>query len=139
MNALLLEAGNRSPAVDFDPGTGQFVLQGRSIPENALELFTPILSWVRQYVEQPASNTHLEFKLSYFNSSSTEYLLELFQTLRRVEELGNTFTVRWYRESDDEDMEQIALDFMAMTGMTFEMQTVKPTMSIDADDDLDDI
>lgn len=137
LKALLLEAGNRSPGVVFEPSSGAFVLEGRSIPENALELYAPVLNWTREYVRNPAEHTHLEFKLSYFNSSSTEHLLELFNLLKTVEASGKKFSCRWYREADDEDMEQIAQDFMALVGMKFEMFVVQPTASEgDEDDDL---
>ena len=110
----------------FEPESGEFLLEGRSIPENALELYSPILQWCKEYVKHAAPHTHLEFKLSYFNSSSTEYLLELFNTLKSVQQSDKSFTCRWYREADDEDMEQIAYDFMAMTGLEFEIEVVQP-------------
>lgn len=134
MEPLHLEAGNRSPKVSFDPHSGLFVLAGRSIPENALDLYAPVLTWVRAYVNAPAAHTHLEFKLSYFNSSSTEYLLEMFQLLKSVSEKGKRFTCKWYREADDEDMEQIAQDFMVLTNMQFELAITLPAADIEQED-----
>ena len=110
-----------------------FLLSGRSIPENALDLYAPVLAWVRAYVNEPANHTHLEFKLSYFNSSSTEHLLEVFQLLKSVSEKGHRFTCKWYREADDEDMEQIAQDFMALTNMQFELAITQPAADIEED------
>jgi len=127
MEALVREGGNRSPKVYFNAESGIFLLEGRSIPENALNLYAPVLAWLRAYIAIPAQDTHLEFKLSYFNSSSTEYLLEIFNLLKTVTERGLTFTCRWYREADDEDMEQIAQDFMALIGMQFQIKILEPT------------
>jgi hypothetical protein len=132
MVALSIEGGNRSPNVHFDPASGLFLLEGRSIPENAFDLYAPVLAWLRTYIQHPAAETHLEFKLSYFNSSSTEHLLEMFNLLKKVADKGQKFTCRWYREADDEDMEQIAQDFMALIGMDFQIKVVQPTA--DGDD-----
>jgi hypothetical protein len=136
MGAFIQEATNRGPFVNFEPETGKFLLEGRSIPENALEAFAPLLAWTRTYIQNPAPNTHLEFKLSYFNSSSTEHLLELLNLLKTVTKAGHTFTCCWYREADDEDMEQIAQDFMALTGIKFQIVVVQPIQDVDEDDDI---
>ena len=61
-------------------------------------------------------------------------MLELFNTLKSVQEDGKAFTCRWYREIDDEDMEQIAHDFMAITGLTFELVVVEPK-EVDEDEE----
>jgi hypothetical protein len=136
MASLILEGGNRSPSASFDSVTGKFLLEGRSIPENAYTLYAPILDWVRTYIQEPAQVTHLEFKLSYFNSSSTEHLLEIFQLLNSVTTKGLKFTCRWFREADDEDMDQIAQDFMALVGMKFEMVVIAPSQEIEDEDDI---
>ena len=132
MIALHTEGGTRSPSILFNPETGYFVMEGRSIPENAQDLYAPVLAWLRNYIKQPAQETHLEFKLSYFNSSSTEHLLEMFNILKTVNGQGRQFTARWYREADDEDMEQIAQDFMALIGMQFQIKVVPPADELEA-------
>jgi hypothetical protein len=115
------EGGTKEPQVNFDAQTGELVLGGRSIPENSFELYKPLLSWVEAYVAQPAKATRFEFRLSYFNSSSAEYILDLYRLLQKLTEAGHALECQWYYDADDEDMLQVAEDFQNMVGIPIEL------------------
>lgn len=122
MKKLIVEPTNKSPRIVFDPISGILELSGKSIPENSYELYTPIISWIEKYVQQPAASTCFMFRLNYFNSSSTEYILEI---LRKLEILIETdekrLEVHWHYDKDDEDMLMIGADFQSLLRMPIRM------------------
>ena len=71
----------KTPRVVLDPAAGSLSFSGCSVPENADGFFSPILDRVEQYAERPAARTLVEVELSYFNSSTSKYLLDVFKVL----------------------------------------------------------
>ena len=61
----------KSPNIILDPA-GVMEFQGRSLPENAKEIFTPVFEWMNNYSENPAQTTDINFKLEYFNTTSSK-------------------------------------------------------------------
>lgn len=121
MQTLIIEPSAKSPKVNFDQHTGVLELFGKSIPENAHDLYMPLLQWLDEYVQIPAANTIFLFKLSYFNSSSTEYILEIMKRLESMHSKGHRVEVKWFHDQDDEDMEQVGADFRMMLQLPIDM------------------
>ena len=52
-----------TPYVNFDPDTGVIRMEGRSIPENVIDFYQPILRWIDEYAtNQPETIVHLKFE-----------------------------------------------------------------------------
>ncbi len=120
MDALRISGAARTPEIHFEP-TGVLKLAGRSIPENAVELYRPALEWVDEYVKSPAACTTLNMQLEYFNTSSSKVLLNLFKRLAELSESGATVEVKWYYAEDDEDMMEAGEDFRQIVKLPFEL------------------
>jgi len=121
MNSLLREATSKSPFVSFDPKSGILELKGRSIPENALDFYKPLMEWIDAWTATQPEKTELHVQLEYFNTSSSKCLLDLF---KRLEKLGSKAVVVWKYESDDEDMLEAGEDYEAILSVQFEMKEV---------------
>ena len=52
-----------TPGVIFDKEKEKFEVYGVSLPENVLEVFEPIIGWLKTYEYSPNSKTVFEFKL----------------------------------------------------------------------------
>ena len=101
---ILIDGSAKTPTVHFDGETGQLELRGRSIPENSIEFYKPLIDWVDAYARAPKPSTRLRVQLEYFNTSSSKCILDLFKKLEAVRSSGNEVTVFWHYEADDEDM-----------------------------------
>lgn len=119
MEKLILEASTRTPEIVFDPTAGTLLLKGRSIPENSIEFYKPLNDWIDQYAVNPLSQTIIEIKLEYFNTSSSKCLLDLFKKLEKLS--GTIVSINWYFEEDDEDMEEAGEDYQAIIRLPFKM------------------
>jgi hypothetical protein len=123
MENLKLIATQKTPMVSFDATNGQLELKGRSIPENSLEFYKPLLTWVDQ-LRDAGSTPDLEMhvQLEYFNTSSSKCLLDLF---KRLETFTSKVTINWYYEQDDEDMLEAGEDYEAIISVPFKMIEVE--------------
>ena len=98
------------------------LLKGRSIPENSIEFYKPLINWTENYSASAPSKTVLNVQLEYFNTSSSKCLLDIFKKLERID---NPVTINWYYEEDDEDMLEAGEDYDAIIDITFKMIEVE--------------
>ena len=120
MDDFYLEATPKTPRLYFSRETGEFEISGRSIPENSIEFYKPIINWLDNYIDDPNHRTLLVIKLEYFNTSSSKCLVEI---LRRLEGLKNQsfVSVNWCYEEEDEDMKESGEDFKEIIKIPIEM------------------
>ena len=57
----------KTPTVTFE-ANGKLEIKGRSIPENSVEFYKPLVDWLEQYLSSPAPLTEVSIKLEYFNT-----------------------------------------------------------------------
>ena len=121
MENLSLEGSAKVPTVKFDAENGVLELKGRSIPENSIEFYKPLNEWIEKYGENPKSNTIVDIKLEYFNTSSSKCILDLFKQLEKLNNKDTDVQINWYFEEDDEDMEEAGEDYQAIIDLPFKM------------------
>ncbi len=119
MDTLIIESSPKTPKVVFDAETGELLLEGRSIPENSVEFYIPLMEWVEAYSQEIKTETTVQMKLEYFNTSSSKCLLDLLRKLETISNRGNKVSVNWYFEEDDEDMMEAGEDYNAIVGLPF--------------------
>jgi hypothetical protein len=125
MDAYYLEATPKTPKLDFNPDAETFLISGRSIPENSIEFYKPLLDWLDKYVHNPLESTIFEIKLEYFNTSSSKCLVEIFRKLEKIHDNGKKVAVEWYYDEEDEDMEESGEDFKEIIKIPFKMKERK--------------
>jgi hypothetical protein len=72
-------------------------------------------------VKKPLS---LDIKLTYFNTSSSKFVLDLIRMLRKYQLMGGVVTVRWFLRQSDEDMQEEIEDFTAVTGLKIQIISI---------------
>jgi hypothetical protein len=125
MDAYYLESTPKTPKLDFNPDADTFLISGRSIPENSIEFYKPLLDWLDKYVQNPLNSTIFEIKLEYFNTSSSKCLVEIFRKLEKILDSGNKVAIEWYFDEEDEDMEESGEDFKEIIKIPFIMKEIK--------------
>jgi hypothetical protein len=114
---IKIEATQNRPEVSFNSSTGILLISGRSIVENAVRYYDPLVEWVSEYCQNPATNTELHLKLEYFNTSTSKYLLSIIEHLQEIYSEGKDVEIFWYYV--DEDMEELGEDYKAMIDIPF--------------------
>lgn len=121
MDSLVLEGGTKTPKIQLDSEHGSVKIQGRSIPENSLDFYKPVLSWLDQYIKDPKEQTVVDVKLEYFNTSSSKCILDVFKKLEIIFKRGSRVKINWYYEEDDEDMLEAGEDYHSIVKIPFTM------------------
>ncbi len=124
MENIHIEGTTKTPIVEFDTNTGQLVIKGRSIPENSIDFYKPLVDWIDAYANQPKELTVLNMQLEYFNTSSSKCILDVFKKLENIQKAGNAVKIKWHYEEDDEDMLEAGEDYDAIIDIDFEMVMV---------------
>jgi len=108
--SLTIEATVKTPSISLDSASGNISISGISIPENPLEFFKPLDDELESYISKPSSLTNLEFKLEYFNTSTTLIIRNVIRKLESIKD-RTSLNVKWYFENDDEDMQEAGDEF----------------------------
>jgi hypothetical protein len=121
MEALLIEGTQKTPTVEFEPAKGVLEIKGRSIPENSIEFYKPLVDWLEEYSSEPFGQTIVNVHLEYFNTSSSKCILDVFKKLESIHKSNNDVQINWYYEEDDEDMLEAGEDYESIIRVPFKM------------------
>ena len=108
------------PHVKFDAETGLCTLEGESYLEDTWDFYKRLVDWLRAYAETGRS-IKFNFKLTYFNTSSSKGILEVLEFLKEYEDMGGVLDLMWYYPKDDEDILEEAEDFIEDTQLKMEL------------------
>jgi hypothetical protein len=105
MENFHIEGSTYIPKIDFNAKTGVLEIEGESYHEYTMEFFQPIFNWLEEFLSEGGKTVTLNFRMSYFNTSSSRRFLEI---LTMLEDYQNNkkgkVTVNWYYEENDVDM-----------------------------------
>ncbi len=121
MESISIEGTPKTPTVNFDAATGVIEIKGRSIPENSIEFYRPLVEWLEEYSKEPQSLTTVNIQLEYFNTSSSKCILDVFKKLEAIKKARNEVVINWYYEEDDEDMLEAGEDYESIIRIPFKM------------------
>ena len=107
MDLFRIESTKHTPGIILDPENKTFEFYGFSLPEDAAGFYQPILEWINNYsnemklLQDHPGTLNVLFKLVYFNSSSLRYLVEIFQAIRTLVEIGVKVEINWHYDNED--------------------------------------
>ena len=105
------------PTVFFNAETGVCELKGESYLEKTAEFYDGLLNWLDEYITVANKPITFNFKLTYFNTSSSKRILYILLKLKEYQDNGGTITINWYYHEDDTDMEEDVEDFRIITNL----------------------
>jgi hypothetical protein len=111
MQDLYIEAAKDTPKIRFVAEKGELYIEGQSYPESASEFYNPIIELIEQYGENKKANITVNFKFTYFNTSSSKAILDILDILEIYHEQGKNPKVNWFYEKDDEDIKESGEEF----------------------------
>ncbi len=120
MEPISIAGTPKTPTVNFN-SNGKIEIKGRSIPENSIEFYDPLVKWLEDYLSNPAELTEVNIQLEYFNTSSSKCILDVFKKLEAIYKSGNEVIINWYYEEDDEDMLEAGEDYQSIIKVPFKM------------------
>ena len=121
METISIEGTPKTPTINFNMEKGVLEIKGRSIPENSIEFYKPLVDWLEKYAMKPQAKTDVNIQLEYFNTSSSKCILDVFKKLEAIHKGGNDMVINWHYEVDDEDMLEAGEDYQAIINVPFKM------------------
>ena len=100
---LFIEPTAKTPQVDLNYPSGELIMSGKSIPENAAIIYEAVLAWTTEYIKNPRPTTNLRLNLDYFNTASAIWLAKIVQTLGTIKESEYTLMIHLYFSIEDYD------------------------------------
>jgi len=119
MEILNLEGTADTPKIILNKTNGIFEISGRSLPEDSVEFYRPVLEWIENYAKDPLPVTNFCFKLEYFNTSSSKLILDVLSALEEIKGMQ----IEWCYQEEDEDMEEAGKEFSELVELPFSYKT----------------
>lgn len=104
------------PVVDFNYNTGILEISGESYMEETYQFYGPVITWLTNYVAEKKPVT-LNVRLTYFNTSSSRFIIVLFDILKKYKDEGGNVTINWFYKRNDPDILSEINDFIDETGI----------------------
>jgi len=125
MSDLKIEGTPKTPTIEFNSKSGYILIKGRSIPENSVQFYKPLIAALEDYNKDPQPNTNVDIQLDYFNTSSSKCLLDIFKTLEVIHSRNSEVIVNWCYDEDDDDMLEAGEDYQDILKFTIKMISIK--------------
>ncbi len=116
---LYIKATYDKPEVVMNAGERQFLIQGKSIPENAAEFYKPVFEWLENYTKNPNTMTIFKFKFEYINTHSAQQIMKMFYQIKKLKEVSKT-AIMWYYLKNDNDMFELGKRLKDLANMNVE-------------------
>jgi hypothetical protein len=121
MDIIKISATEDTPNVILDHVNKVFEISGRSLPEDVVVFYQPVIQWLEELEKNPIENMELSIKLEYFNTASSKLILDILLKLEEIFEKGSPLKVRWFYLSSDSDMKEAGEEYSEIVGLPFEI------------------
>ncbi len=122
MDPLIISVTDSTPAVYLDKSAGKFEISGRSLPEEALGFYQPVLEWINAYIDAPNRNTNFVFKMDYINSASIRALNDILTVLEKLFLKGHDVSIEWKYNYEDSELRDTGEEFSEIYKMPFKLE-----------------
>jgi hypothetical protein len=121
MEVINITATEDTPKVVLDHVNKVFEISGRSLPEDVVVFYQPVMQWLEDLEKSPIENMELSIKLEYFNTASSKLILDILLKLEDIYNNGTQLKVKWYFLSSDTDMKEAGEEYSEIVGLPFEI------------------
>jgi hypothetical protein len=123
MDKIYIEPGEFTPKVILDAEENTLFIGGASYPENSLEFYDPIFSWIQKYLDdEETEDVLLKFKFDYFNTGSSKCIMLIVSLFEKAFEKGKKVKIEWDYEEDNEAIKECGEEFMEISQVPFELK-----------------
>ncbi len=124
MKPLIIHKTDDSPEVVFDKDKGIFLLEGISLPEETVLFYDTLIKWLEEYSKNPNEETVFNFKINYYNSTSSIQFVRIFKILEKIQEQGKKVKVIWYYNKLDDTIKEDGEEFKKFFKVDFELKEI---------------
>lgn len=122
MKALKIDAQSDTPKVYFEPELDLYLIEGKSLPENAIDFYQPIFDWITEFFNKKdttSKNFAINIKLDYYNTASSKQIVKLLRILADSN-LKDQIKIIWHYDEEDTDMLKAGKKYARLIDIKFE-------------------
>ncbi len=119
MEKLTIPAKVDTPYVCFDEISGIFEISGKSLPEDALKFYKPIMIWIEEYMRSPRDLTILNLKFVYVNTASSKMVIEILNLFVKSKPPKKELRINWHFKREDEEQLEEGENYSEMVNYPF--------------------
>tara|TARA_B100000809_G_scaffold13391_2_gene12233 strand:+ start:3123 stop:3503 length:381 start_codon:yes stop_codon:yes gene_type:complete len=121
MNDINIKGTVKTPAISFCETEKRLVIEGRSTLENPARFYKPLISKLKDFNNGSIERLEIDFKLEYFNTTSSLVILDVLKHLQSLNAPDNEVVINWYYDEEDEDLLEIGQDYSTMLNFPFNL------------------
>jgi hypothetical protein len=122
METIKIAATEDTPDVILDPVNNYYEISGRSLPEDVVVFYQPVMKWLEEFGNNPIPGFALSIKLEYFNTASSKLILDILLKLEEIYQNGHQLKVIWNFLASDSDMKEAGEEYSEIVGLPFELR-----------------
>lgn len=103
LQILKISPTKHTPEIVFNPD-GIHKINGRSMNENIIEFYKPIVNWIDAYICDPTDLTCIDFYLEYLDGINLNIYISLLKKIESIKLKNKKYIINWYYEEGDEDI-----------------------------------
>jgi hypothetical protein len=125
MENFFIKGSEETPTVTLNADTGIMEISESSYPEYTNEIYNPILEWLEEYTTEPNKKITFNFRLDYFNTSTSFRFQQIINLLNEYYLNKNgQVVVNWFYQDGDIDMQENGEDYAKDAKMPFHLVEV---------------
>ena len=133
MKNLQIKETTDSPAVNLDADSGILEIKGRSLADNIIYFYQPILTWIDDYIKnvcqvetpdttsKPQQKTIMKMFFTYYNTGTSKSISEILNKLEQLYKNGFDVKVCWYYDEGDQSSMEDGEDFKEFISLPIEV------------------
>lgn len=120
LTSLKISGTEDTPEIQFDVEANEYILSGRSLPEDVTSFYKPVFEWLDVFENNTPKNSSFKFKLEYFNTASSKIILDILMKLEEINSSNNAnINVDWYYMEADDDMLEAGEEYKELVEIDF--------------------
>jgi hypothetical protein len=120
MDALIIDRMPNTLKIVLNRDDNVFLFEGRSLPENTVKFFEPVIQWLESYKQNPLEETIVNMNFVYFNTSSAKILLNVLRQFDDIHKAGSKVKINWHFMAEDTDILEAGEEYSTMVCIPFE-------------------
>lgn len=91
-----------TPHMIIDEENNYLMLSGESFPENIVNFYEPLMTWIDDYLESDFATFTFDCSLVYFNSSTSKLLMNILNAMNEAAAHGKKVIVNWHSSKEND-------------------------------------
>ena len=112
MEILRIDGNKEIPEILIDPENNSIKMSGISRPENVLDLYKRIMSWIEEHKLLFSGDLICDFYFVYINTSSQKMIFELLSKLKAI--VNQDIIINWTYKEKDSFMKELGQEMSEM-------------------------